>query len=353
MAAIEKFRFDLSFDDADNVIRPSGSEEGDYGLNKKSRKKKPEEDAPPPPPPPIYTEEQMTEKLAEASALAREEGLAEGTAQGLEQGRQEILQSLDKTVSDTAIVLGGHLAHIDEQQKRANARIAEDSIHVARAIMRKIAPAWVAQNDLMEIEQIVRQCLSNLFDVPKVLVQVHPDIAAALNERITEIGRSRGFSGQLLVVGEAGVLPGDCRVSWGDGTAVRETAALWAEINDIVERAILAHRESHDLTASDMADPALQQTHKADIAAKPLPETTPDTGMGRDGNTADIEAGHPAKDDASDEDGAMPANMPTSPSQADTDDLNNDGNDADIVASPVTSDDMLPPNDEDAGDKHG
>lgn len=267
MTAIEKFKFTLNFDDADTVIRPAGAQEEHYSLKRKSKKKTEEEEAPPPPPA-IYTEEQMQTMLRDTESRVREEAFAQGHEQGLTQGREEILTSLEKAVSDTAAQIAAWMDHIDELQKRAHASTAEDAIHVTRAIVKKLLPVWVSENSTTEIEHIIRQSLSNLFDAPKVLIQVHPDIADSLQDRVAEIARSRGFSGQAVVVGEASIDKGDCRVSWGDGTAVRDQARTWGEINAIVEKAIAAHRDAHDLPDENpMADPALQESRLPDAAA--------------------------------------------------------------------------------------
>ena len=273
MTAIEKFKFSLSFDDADNVIRSSGSDDEHYSLGKKKKKK---EDEAPPPPPAVYTEEQAAQMIAEAEAAAREAADAEGFARGVEQGRAEIQSSLQQALTDTSARLAEKLAQIDEQQKRANARINEDAIHVAVGIMRKIAPAWSKQFELTEIESIVRQCLANLFDVPKVIVQVHPDISDMVSESVEKIAQSRGFSGKVAVVGEPDIDLGDCHVSWGDGTAVRETKRIWAEINDIVERVLQNHSEEHEFEENDMGDPDVQNTRLADLSPAPRP-ASPET----------------------------------------------------------------------------
>ncbi len=181
MTAIGKFKFSLSFDDADNVIRSSASDDEHYSLVKKKKKK---ENEAPPPPPAVYTEEQAAQMIAGAEAVAREAADAEGFARGVEQGRAEIQSSLQQALTDTSARLAEKLAQIDEQQKRANARINEDAIHVAVGIMRKIAPAWSKQFELTDIESIVRTCLANLFSVPKVIVPLHPALSAMCSERV-------------------------------------------------------------------------------------------------------------------------------------------------------------------------
>ncbi|MDG4718320.1 MULTISPECIES: FliH/SctL family protein [Thalassospira] len=271
--AIEKFTFALSFDDADNVIRSAGDSDDHYELGKKKKKK---QDDTPPPPPAIYTEEQATQMVAEAEQKAHAQGHAEGHAQGLEQGFQEVMASVEKAIGDVESVIAEKLGQIDEQQKRANAKINEDAIHVALGVIRKLAPAWSKQYQLVEIEDIIRQCLANLFDAPKVMIKVNPELEKQLGDVAQRIADSRGFSGKVVVVGEPDVAVGDCMVSWGDGTAVRDSARVWAEINGIVDNALALHASEHDLPKSDMGDPKIQATPApAQPPAKPIGAAAP------------------------------------------------------------------------------
>ncbi|MCC9624143.1 hypothetical protein LPB41_20880 [Thalassospira sp. MA62] len=270
MTAIEKFTFALNFDDADNVIRSSGGEEEYYELGKKKKKKEvEEEDAPPPPPPAIYTEEQAAQMIAEAEQKARDEALAEGHRQGWEQGTQEVMASIEKAVGDVESEIAEKLAQIDEQQKRANAKINEDAIHVAMGVIRKLAPAWSAQHEMVEIEDIVTKCLSNLFDAAKVMVKVNPELETRVREACDRIADSRGFSGKVIVVGEPDIARGDCAVSWGDGTAIRDSARVWSEINAIVDNALAQHAQDHNLAQDDMGDPDIQQSRRPEQAPEP------------------------------------------------------------------------------------
>ncbi|WP_430472915.1 hypothetical protein ACQ0MK_12630 [Thalassospira lucentensis] len=229
-------------------------------ITRLAKRKKKKKDDTPPPPPPVYTEEQAAQMVAEAEQKGHAQGLTEGHAQGFEQGHQEVMASVEKAIGDVESVIAEKLDQIDEQQKRANAKINEDAIHVALAVIRKLAPTWSKQYELTEIEDIVRQCLANLFDAPKVLIKVHPDLEQELAAVSERIALSRGFSGKVIVVGEPDVAIGDCMVSWGDGTAVRDTARVWSEINEIIDNALSLHAADHGLLQSDMGDLDLQET---------------------------------------------------------------------------------------------
>lgn len=273
MTAIEKFTFSLSFDDADNVIRSVGDEDEHYELGKKKKKKKEEEV--PPPPPPVYTEEQGAQMVADAEKHGHEQGFAEGHKQGFDEAHQQIMASLEKAVGDVESEIAEKLAQIDEQQKRANAKINEDAIHVAVGVIRKLAPAWSKQYQMTEIEDIVRQCLANLFEAPKVMIKVNPDLETEVGAAAQRIAESRGFSGKVVVVGEPDVAMGDCQVSWGDGTAVRDSARIWSEINAIIDNALTLHANDHHLPESNMGDPEIQESRLAPEPKAPAQPSAP------------------------------------------------------------------------------
>ncbi|MEK9844969.1 FliH/SctL family protein [Thalassospira sp.] len=255
------------------MIRSAGDDDEHYELGKKKKKKK---DDTPPPPPAVYTEEQAAQMVAEAEQKGHEQGYAEGHAKGLEQGYQEVMASVEKAIGDVESVIAEKLGQIDEQQKRANAKINEDAIHVALGVIRKLAPAWSKQYQLVEIEDIIRQCLANLFDAPKVMIKVNPELETQLVEVAHRIAESRGFSGKVVVVGEPDVAVGDCMVSWGDGTAVRDSARVWSEINGIIENALTLHASEHDLPESDMGDPEIQATPAPEKPASQNVQSAPD-----------------------------------------------------------------------------
>jgi flagellar assembly protein FliH len=67
---------------------------------------------------------------------------------------------------------------------------------------------------------------------------------AAAKERLEEIARARGFEGRLIVMGEADVASGDCRIEWADGGLVRDRAATEQAIADAVGRYVAVRRSS-------------------------------------------------------------------------------------------------------------
>ena len=234
MVAIEKFMFDLSFDDDLPAVNATPQEEDGADIGPGADQTAPPE---PPPPVPTFTEEEVTAQVEAARADAR----ADGHTQGLEQGRQEILSSVEKTAADAGTVIGEKLIALYEQQAAVHHQLSEDAVSLAIGITKKIIPRYAARYPLSEVEYVLSRCLARLFEAPKVLVHVHDDLVEILEKNLTDIAKAKGFDGAIMVLGDAGLSVGDCRVEWGDGSAERKSDAIWAEIDTIVEEAFAAH----------------------------------------------------------------------------------------------------------------
>jgi flagellar assembly protein FliH len=81
-------------------------------------------------------------------------------------------------------------------------------------------------------------CLTHLDRVPKVTVKVAPALVEAVKEKADGLVSQVSFDGKLAVVGDDALVPGDCRVEWGDGGAERDQSAMWAQIDQAVDAAL-------------------------------------------------------------------------------------------------------------------
>ena len=116
--------------------------------------------------------------------------------------------------------------------------VARQALEVAIAIARKCAPATAEGGALDEIEQLVRSCLGNLIDEPRVVVRVNEDLVEPLKARVDVLTGSRGFTGTVVLLGDADLKPADCKVMWPDGGIERCSDLLWQEIDQAVEHAL-------------------------------------------------------------------------------------------------------------------
>ena len=75
---------------------------------------------------------------------------------------------------------------------------------------------------------------------PHIVVRIGADIYETAKDKLEEIARARGFEGRLVVMSDAAMAPGDCRIEWADGGVNRDQAATLSAIDDVVGRYVAA-----------------------------------------------------------------------------------------------------------------
>jgi flagellar assembly protein FliH len=173
-------------------------------------------------------------KLAEAETLARRKGYEDArTDAGIEAQRRMAL-ALE--------AIAASLAEASTALKAIEARLECEAVEVAVAVARKLAPALVAGEPFAEISALASSCFRELIAAPHIAVRVNDELYAAIREKLEAIARARGFEGRLVVLAEAEVAPGDCRIEWADGGVNRDSAAADAAIGEAVARYVSARR---------------------------------------------------------------------------------------------------------------
>jgi flagellar assembly protein FliH len=126
--------------------------------------------------------------------------------------------------------------------KKVEDRFEAEAIEVALAVGKKLAADLVAREPFAEIEALADQCFRELLAAPHIVVRVNDALYELAKEKLETIARARGFEGRLVVMAEAGIAPGDCRIEWADGGLKRDRAATEAAIAEAVGRFIASRR---------------------------------------------------------------------------------------------------------------
>ncbi len=182
------------------------------------------------------------------SKVAHEAALAEAETRGYRAGVNAAeAQARTQAERQTAAAFERIAAAIDGLRAKLGAveqRFESEAVEVAVAVARKLSAALIAREPFAEISALVTECLRELLAAPHVVVRVNDGLYATARERLEEIARARGFEGRLVVLGEAEIALGDCRVEWADGGLVRDRAATEAAVNDAVARYVAGRRGS-------------------------------------------------------------------------------------------------------------
>ena len=189
-----------------------------------------------------------SEKRSSITVAAHEAALAEAQARGYRNGLTAAeAQARTEAERRTAAAyerIAQALESLRKSLKRVEDRFEAEAVEVAVAVARKIAPTLIAREPLAEIGALADSCFRELLAAPHVVIRVHEELYATAKERLEEIARARGFEGRLVVLGEADIAVGDCRIEWADGGLVRDRAGVDRAIADAVGRYVAARRGS-------------------------------------------------------------------------------------------------------------
>ena len=222
MAPLEKFLFNVSFDEADLARAEAEAKAAEADAMAEEV----EEEAAP-----TFSEEELES--------ARQQSFAEGKEAGI----REASDAIETRISDALGSLTSQFQDLFNQHKIATTEIFDDAANIALAIARKCFPHLSETESQRTIEDMVRGVLAEIREEPRVMVHVHPELVAPLNERIKGIAGDANFEGQILIIDDESIAAGDCQVTWSSGSAERDMASIWQRVDEIVEQNLSAVRE--------------------------------------------------------------------------------------------------------------
>ena len=180
MVHMRKFTFDTSFD-------PDAPDEeplvGDV-----------EPAEPEPPPEPTYGQAE----LDAAVAAARAEGQAEGEARG----RAAAEQAIDAALSQALAAIADRMETLVAEHRAADAALQREAVRVARAAAGRVLPELARRHGLDELAAVVRDCLADLSEEPRMVVRVADALLDPLRARLDREPAVQGFAGHLVLLAD-------------------------------------------------------------------------------------------------------------------------------------------------------
>ncbi len=227
MDAKEKFLFDTSFESE--------------SMTRAAKARAAEEAAAEEPPAPTFSEEEL--------AAAKAAAFAEGKTAGEAAAEKSIAQRTVEQLSKLAAQFESTSAALEEKVHQSH----QETVLAAMTVVRKLFPQMNSDNGLTEIKAVVEDCLERLRDEPRLVVRVADQEMDSLKAQLDACIKRSGFGGKLVFLADDRLEPGDVRVEWADGGAERSQAALWQEIDGIIERTLGAALEVGLRTSAEPA----------------------------------------------------------------------------------------------------
>jgi flagellar assembly protein FliH len=203
MASVEKFLFDIAFDD--ELQKAAGA---------------------------AHDPNRRRSFSADDLAGAKDQGFAAGRTAGLE----EAARSTDQAVSEALAVIAKRLEELLAQLAQTGEEREGQAIETAVLLLAKLFPELARRNALGEVVALITQCLEELREEPRVVIRTADALLDPLRDRLDSLTAGAAYDGKVVLLADEALAPSDVRVEWADGGAERDTGRLWAEIDQVLER---------------------------------------------------------------------------------------------------------------------
>jgi flagellar assembly protein FliH len=178
------------------------------------------------------------------TAAAHEAALTRAEAEGHRKGMNAAEAKIEGRATGALERIAQAIATMAQGLSAIEARLEAESVEVAVAVARKLAPELIAAEPFGEIAALASSCFHQLIAAPHVVVRVAEPIYEIAQPRLEQIAQLHGFQGRLVVLAEPGMTLGDCRIEWADGGLARDRAATEAAIGEAVGRYVAARRDT-------------------------------------------------------------------------------------------------------------
>src|SRR5436190_1900392 len=145
------------------------------------------------------------------TAAAHEAALTRAEAEGHRKGMNAAEGKIEGRATGALERVAQAIAAMAQGLSAVEARLEAESVEVAVAVARKLAPELIAAEPLGEIAALASSCFHQLIAAPHVVVRIAEQIYDSARTRLDEIARLSGFEGRLIVLAEHGMALGDGR----------------------------------------------------------------------------------------------------------------------------------------------
>jgi flagellar assembly protein FliH len=165
----------------------------------------------PAPPPPSFT----LEDLEAAQRIARTEAVQAARTEWERSALHDRTQSL--------AAIASAVAGAQEEARTLADVVAEGLARTILSVLAGLLPELCARHGNTEVRALLRHLLPTLTQQPRIAVRVAPAMLNGVREDLALLDEDLAAAVELIA---APLTPGDARVTWTDGSLVRDQAAI-------------------------------------------------------------------------------------------------------------------------------
>lgn len=176
--------------------------------------------APAAPVEPVFSADEMAEARTSAWREGHDAGLLEAAAADAVSTKETMAQ------------IAAQLRHESEAAAQRAEQQAELITQLLLDSLAATFPALSAHYGDAEARAIVRSVLPALAQEPMITIRAHSTTAAAISHEFGQLDPD--LSARVETVNSEAMPPGDVRITWRNGSAVRSVDALWQQVADVL-----------------------------------------------------------------------------------------------------------------------
>ncbi len=176
------------------------------------------------PPPPSFSEEEL--------AAARTEEHTRGYAEGKLEGNRLAVQSREQLTANTLRAISESFTMLFAAEYDREKTYEYEAVRLTLETIRKLFPVLNERFGQKEIHDVILKVLRTRGRQSVITIEVSPDDAHSVEELLAGHWSDPESAPRYRVLAQKDLNPGQCRLAWEDGGAVRDAADLAAKITD-------------------------------------------------------------------------------------------------------------------------
>jgi flagellar assembly protein FliH len=195
------------------------------------------------PPPPAFS----LDELNAAKAAAYE--------QGKQDGLREALTRIEQHTADVLSAIRDHFAILFDAEDRRSRTFEKESVQLSHTIFAKAFPALNRRFGMDDVKVAITNILETMREQPEILIDVPPDYVTAIQHHIDGLFRQEGGP-RCTIRGNDALGPGQCKMAWVNGSAMRNGTQLADQIREQIEHVLADKANLTDNGESSDAQPS-------------------------------------------------------------------------------------------------
>jgi len=230
MAVWQKYLFDRSFDDpSDPAYRRNRKAEPEPEPEPEDLEEE-EEQEPEPEPEPTFSEAELT--------TARNQGFNEGKMAGKQEAWSEFRVQTDQMAVKNLTKIGEQIEEVFADHRQQFELASKTASAIAYAAVKQALPVLEKRHGLEEINEVIQSCVEKLFAEPRITIRINDALIEPMQARLGPMLEQAGFEGKIVLQADGDMGMSDSRVSWDSGSASRDMAQIWHEVEAALKRVV-------------------------------------------------------------------------------------------------------------------